>query len=160
MKPLLFLDVDGVINCLNLFFSKSPAPFEAVDWGHGLIAAIPEGTKERVEQLTEHFAPVWATAWFGHARLFNKHWDQEPWPFLHWHDMKLPAIVRRAAKGTMEPTPDRRWAFVDDDAYWEASEFNQQFGPVPEQGLVVPVAPHRGLTDAHVGHLIEWANRQ
>jgi hypothetical protein len=150
-KPILFLDVDGVLNVLALFFKDDPPPFEGVDWGHGAVAAIPEGVKERVERLTEVFEPQWATAWWDRANLFNKHWGWEPWPVLRWGMMKLPHIVTTAG--------ERRWAFVDDDAYWEAEEFVHQFGPVPDHGLVVPVAPHIGLTDSQVDHLIEWAKR-
>ena len=66
MKPLLLIDVDGVLNCFGSLWS------EEYDAEHFLPIELAydrypircrKQTKERLERLLVHFEPVWATAW-------------------------------------------------------------------------------------------------
>jgi hypothetical protein len=144
LKPILFLDVDGVLNC--------PGPMQDkydCSSAHGAEVAIPPGMMEKVKALSALYEPVWATAWFNDA---NSYWNQvfeleSDWPVLEYNDKKLPMILEYA-KG-------RSWAWVDDDALKEC----QELGIDPQQlsGLILVPSFNIGLSDEHVMALIAHA---
>lgn len=146
-RPILFLDVDGVINCYGLEGSvRVPTKICPVE--------VPAGTPQRVERLLAVFEPVWATAWRGaaHPELGGALGLQGPsWPYVDYADKKLPALIRYA-KG-------RRWAFVDDDAGWELGTLHPHFAEIPGTLIVTPDASV-GLTDEHVEQLLSFAGER
>lgn len=150
MKPLLFLDVDGV---LNLKGTGAEVPCDQIPASEGFEGAlIPLGTAERVSRLTEVYEPVWSTAWLGAAhRPFSGplRLPEVSWPYLIYAKLKLPAVLRYARQ--------RPWAWVDDEATWELREMN--WWPDYErylEGLIVEPKPKVGLTDEHVDALLEF----
>lgn len=141
-RPLLFLDVDGVLNALG-----GPHRRVLVD---ETPCDVPEGTKERVARLLEAFDPVWATAWLGRAHGAWRELlglDRLPWPYVSYLQWKLPEIIRFAA--------GRPFAFVDDDADWELQELG--WDPSMVDGLIVAPDHLAGLTDEHVAELLAFA---
>lgn len=62
-RPLLLLDVDGVLTVLG------PAPAEGILAGNGLPAfvQIAHGAPRRLRQLSDHFDLIWATMWESEA---------------------------------------------------------------------------------------------
>lgn len=145
-KPILFLDVDGVLNCLD-----ATVPITTINQGTPDLAYVPDGTRERLERLLDVYEPVWATAWMGTAH--NAFWDHlglpdTPWPYIRWHAFKLPAIVAWAG--------DRDWAWVDDDAGYEFRELGWQPPERFVDGLVIQPHPRVGLTDEHVEKLLQF----
>jgi hypothetical protein len=146
MKPLLFLDVDGVINCLNI-----GAGYEVVQPDpDGLIATVPPGMKARIARLADLYEVVWATAWRGAAHAHFRDYfglPAESWRYVDYSDLKLTEILRTAG--------ERRWAWVDDDIKFELR--NLGWRPDMVTGLLVEPAPREGLTDAHVERLVAFA---
>jgi hypothetical protein len=161
MKPILFLDVDGVINTV-IPNEETGQELEC----EGFRICIPKLTKERIERLQEHFEMVWCTTWRAMAnKHFNPLWGWEDWPVVGWgaisgsrdcvRNMKLPALVEFAE--------DRPWVFVDDDADWELREieksehwdFEELVGAVPH--LVLNPHVYTGLTDEHVEKAVAFA---
>ena len=146
--PILFLDVDGVLNCVGRDEWGQLAEYAP---GRRFPVYPPPGTADRVRRLTlEAFEPVWATAWLGSAhrcwsRVLNL--DPMPWPYVDYERFKLVEIVRYAR--------GRPWAWVDDDARWEMRELGWTDEMVP--GLVLAPDPAEGLTDEHVERLLTWA---
>lgn len=143
-RPILFLDVDGVLNCYE------HPDCEELRTSGGLTY-VPRGTRERVARLLEVFEPVWATAWRGSAHAHHRdhlELSDTPWRHVDWEKEKLPSILRYAG--------DRPWAFVDDDAGWELSYLHPAFGEIPNTLIVVP-DPEVGLTDEHVDRLLAFA---
>lgn len=142
-RPLLFLDVDGVLNTMNP--DHEPVILD------GTHCWVPPGTRERVHRLIEVYDPVWCTAWLGRAhsawRAFLE-LDPIPWPYVNYAQYKLVELIRMAG--------ERRWAYVDDDA------FTHELGGLGWtrdmlDGLVICPDHNTGLTDEHVEQLLAYA---
>ena len=121
-EPLLFLDVDGVLNACP------PIPGEEVVVMNNYPICIPTGTKERIRQLLNVFEPVWATTWRGDAH--PHFWEpldlgEEPWPHIDseaFGAWKLPAIIEFAVERRLSgPDFHRPWVWIDDDGPWEGT---------------------------------------
>lgn len=142
--PILFLDVDGVLNCLGSRYPRSRP-----EGGRGTPLYIPPGTKERVAKLTRSFEMVWATAWRNYAhRAWAKPLElKERWDYVPYSQFKLPALIRWAG--------ERPWAWVDDDGRREIEKTG-----IEPSGLVVAPEPEVGLTDSHVRELLAFAGSQ
>lgn len=154
-KPLLLVDVDGVISLFG-FDPAAPPPgrFALVD-GIGHFLAAHAGAHLR--ELAAEYELVWCTGWEEKA---NEHLPLAmglpgPLPHLvldkaatpsagHW---KLAAIDRYAG-------PSRPLAWIDDGhdqacAAWAASR--------PGPTLLLSTDPAVGLTAEHVNELRAWA---
>jgi hypothetical protein len=158
-KPLLFVDVDGVISLFGFSPDGPPAgSFHAVD---GIVHFISATAAEHLRELREHFELTWCSGWEEKANEYLPNLlGCQPLPYLvfdeelaatpdrqptHW---KLAAIERCAGA--------RPLAWVDDtlDAaceHWASAR--------PSPTLLVPTEPAVGLTASDVGELIDWARR-
>lgn len=157
-KPLLFVDVDGVLSLFGFGSEEqAPGPFHRID---GVAHCIDPGCGSRLTRLAECCDLVWATGW---ETLANEHLPRLlglPFPELptltfggravfgssHW---KLDAIADYAG--------DRPLAWVDDNIddacrLWALSRDSPT--------LLVKTRPTVGLTDDHVERLREWARRE
>jgi hypothetical protein len=154
-RPLLLIDVDGVISLFG--FSPSYPPdgkFELVD---GVAHFLSAGAGEHLRTLADTFELVWCTGWEEKANEYLPFalGLPAPLPFLsfdrdigrshaHW---KLAAIDRYAGPGSA-------LAWIDDahDAActdWAAAR--------PGPTLLVGTEPAVGITSAHVDELRAWA---
>lgn len=159
MKPLLFLDVDGVLNCFSdkngeWFDVPFISPFDlSKEPTIDMKVCIPLGTQERIAKLLDHFEIVWCTAWFGAAHgAFKKALGlpDESWPYVNWNQYKLPELIKFAH--------GRSWAFVDDDIQFELNGLGWDVDRhIPDNGLLVDVNPNYGLSDEHVTALVKFA---
>jgi hypothetical protein len=156
-KPLLLVDVDGVISLFGFHPSQPPlGRFELVDG----IAHFLSGTAgAHLRELAAAYELVWCTGWEEKANDYLPFvlGLPGPLPFLsferavgrantHW---KLDAIDAYAG-------PTRPLAWIDDahdDACtaWRAT----RRGPT----LLVATEPATGLTSEHVRSLLDWAER-
>jgi len=153
-RPILFLDVDGVINCL-----RATTPGEDLDvlCDDGISSLtipirVPAGTAERLRALEAAFEIVWATAWFAGANaILPLLGIERSWPVLEWRSLKLEAIPRFAG--------ERRWAFVDDDLSFELRQLAGNGRPWQGTGreLLVEVDPSVGLDDSALAQLLDFA---
>jgi hypothetical protein len=153
-KPLLFLDIDGVISLFGWGSANRPAgSFHAID---GIPHFLSAGAAEHLHTLAAHFEPVWCSGWEEKA---NEHLPHllglaGPYPFLsfdavaaggaHW---KLEAIERHAGERPLAWIDD---ALSDDCHRWAAA----RSAPT----LLVPTDPARGLTALEVAALVAWAS--
>jgi HAD domain in Swiss Army Knife RNA repair proteins len=152
-KPLLFLDIDGVISLFGWGSAERPdGSFHAID---GIPHYLSAGAAEHLHELAGHFEPVWCSGWEEKA---NEHLPHllglpGPYPFLsfdsvgpggaHW---KLAAIERHAG--------ERPLAWVDDSLSEECWGWaSGRDAPT----LLVATEPATGLTEREVGRLIAWA---
>lgn len=155
VKPLLFLDVDGVLNACP--------PIKGVEVVEmlGFPICIPPGTRERIAKLLEVFEPVWATTWRGDA---HPHFAEplgldpdEPWPHIEFlGGLKLPNIIDFAVGAHLpHHTVVEPWVFIDDDAEWEAKQMGLRCDG--EKTLMIAPDTARGLEDKHVEKALEFA---
>jgi hypothetical protein len=157
MKPVLAVDVDGVISLFG--FEEPPdrtlARFELVD---GMVHCISLAAGERLNRLAEHYELVWATGWEdrandtlpailgipelpaltfdGAARFGSAHWKLGP--------------LTELGRG-------RALAWIDDsfdESCYEWARTRQANG---EPTLLVPTESDRGLEEVQVEALSGWA---
>ena len=165
--PLLFLDVDGVLNLWDAAV--------AVDrWSYpdGRLLLVPTGTAGRLARLAEVFTILWTTTWGSDAgEVFGPRLGVGvDWPVLDFDELKRPALVGAAGA--------RRFAWVDDRASWELdgadvpvdvlvvslADPDELGGPDADgqeagaaRGLVLVADPRRGLDERITGALLAFA---
>ena len=158
-KPVLFVDVDGVISLFGFPPSSdaAPGPFHWID---GVAHCIPEEAGQRLERLSERFELVWATGWEAKA---NEHL-----PFiLGLSLLELPCLSfdGRALWGSSdwkleamsEYAEDRPAAWIDDNLGDEVC--HQWAAGRGAPTLLVHTNPAVGMTDEDVDELLAWAGR-
>ena len=155
-KPILFVDVDGVISLFG-FSPDGPPPgrFHQVD---GIVHCLAHHAGPRLARLAERFELVWATGWEEKANEYLPRLlglsapalpmlsfvGQAVWGTAHW---KIQAIDEYAG--------DRPAAWIDDSldgrCEWWARE---RRAPT----LLVRTEPATGIEDEHVERLLAWAD--
>ena len=156
-KPILFVDVDGVISVFGFSpdAGRLPGPFHWID---GVAHCIPPDVGERLIRLSSRFELVWATGWEEKANEYLPHLLSLPTPELpvlsfdgravfgssHW---KIDAIDEYAR--------GRAAAWIDDflDQECEGWAAHRR-----EPTLLVRTESHTGLTDELVDVLVDWAD--
>jgi hypothetical protein len=156
-KPILFVDVDGVISLFG--FSSAMGDFPGrFHWVDGIAHCIPEASGPRLERLAERFELVWATGWEEKANEYLPFilglsfrdlpvltFDgQAVFGSAHW---KLEALGRYAGS--------RPAAWIDDNLD-EDCEMWAEMRDDPT--LLVRTHPPVGMTDEHVELLLAWAD--
>lgn len=154
-RPLLLIDVDGVISLFGFDHHSPPAGrYQLVD---GITHFLSVRTGEHLRTLSDAFELAWCTGWEEKANdylplalgldgpLPHVVFDPSERPAqAHW---KLGAIDRHV-------DPARPVAWIDDAhdarcASWAASR--------PAPTLLVTTDPAVGLTEVEVAQLLAWA---
>lgn len=153
-KPLLAVDVDGVISLFGYEQPTEDAPgeFHLVD---GILHCISLPTGPRLNRLAETYELVWASGWEDRANDYLPGILGVPsLPYLsfdgqarfgsaHW---KLAAIESYAG--------ERPLAWIDDSLDPSCYEWADAR---PHPTLLVPTDPGIGLEEGHVTALESWA---
>lgn len=156
-RPILFVDVDGVISLFGFSpgSGRLPGPLHWID---GVAHCIPDDVGARLVTLAERFELVWATGWEERA---NEHL-----PFLlklPFRDLPCLVFDGRAVFGSAhwkvdaidEYAADRPAAWIDDNLDETCVAWAEGRGAPT---LLVETSPAEGLTDEHVTGLIRWAD--
>jgi len=158
LRPLLAVDVDGVVNALP---DNPDAPLPAgqkLAWRLGFpIRYNPGHGAKLVATAREAGADlVWCTTWQGDA---NTHiaplvgLPPLPWVPLAPNSLALsPGEWKAAGLAAYATVPGgfRPFAWLDDDAC------QADLGSHPGPGLVVEVDPRTGLQDGHLAKAVAW----
>jgi hypothetical protein len=165
-KPLLFIDVDGVISLFGFRegYGLAPgnAPFADCPPGrlhsiNGVMHYISGACGGHLRRLSDHYELVWATGWEETANDYLPHLLELPGdlPFLsfdgrvaagaaHW---KIDAIAEHAGE-------HRPLAWIDDNVDAGCHAWAEQRSAPT---LIIETVRHEGMNDEHVESLLRWA---
>jgi hypothetical protein len=137
-RPILFVDVDGVISLFGFDRSNPPAGlFHSVE---GIPHWIGEQSGTHLMRLADRFELVWATGWEERA---NEHL-----PFLlqlaHWKIEAIDEYARGRPAAWIDDSLDERCR-----AWAEARS---------EPTLLIETDAAIGITEEHVEKLLAWAD--
>jgi hypothetical protein len=157
-KPLLFVDVDGVISVFGFAprLDRLPGPLHWID---GVQHCIPAAMGGRLTRLGRSYELVWATGWEEKANEYLPQILELP-----FRDLPCLTFDGRAVFGTAhwklaaieEHAGHRPAAWIDDSLDDECREWARARA-APTR--LVETDPAVGITDDQVDHLIEWAVR-
>ena len=153
-KPLLFLDVDGVV-------SAQPVPGSAPPGHEHQLGFVPEGAGERIRALSSRYEIIWATGWGQDANtyfgpLLGLEADFPVLAFGHGatsgatslsSDWKIKAVDRTAGAHAV--------AWVDDNISRRQERWARR-RRMPTR--LVRTNPYTGISDDDVRLLLEWAD--
>lgn len=152
MKPIAFIDVDGVLNrIVSNKQAKARKLLRAHGWSEGLRWPLWLDLKdrERIERLSEHFDLGWGSTWQDDAyEQVGKRLGFPEFDIIartNYDEFHKARGVARAAEG-------RPFVWFDDDNYYE-----DIFQFVDQPHKVILVDPAEGLTDDYISEAIEWA---
>lgn len=154
-RPVLFVDVDGVISLFGFHPSeRPPGSFHSID---GIIHWIGSEVSARLARLAQRYELVWATGWEEKANEYLVHILDLPseLPVLtfdgravfgssHWKLDAIDAYARGRAAAWLDDNLDER------AEAWAARR--------REPTLLVLTESALGLTDEHVDLLLRWAD--
>jgi hypothetical protein len=155
-KPLLFVDVDGVISLFGYVprLDQLPGPLHWID---GIQHCIPAAMGPRLVRLADAYELVWATGWEEKANEYLPHILELP-----FRDLPTLTFGGRAVFGTAhwklaaigEHAGDRPAAWIDDSLDDECRAWaRRRAAPT----LLVETESASGLTDEHVERIEAWA---
>ena len=141
-RPVLFLDVDGVISLFG-YHPSGPAPgtFHSID---GIIHCIGSDVGARLARLATVYELVWATGWEEKANEYLVHILELP------ADLPVLTFDGRAVFGSSHWKLEAIDDFLDERAEKWASK---RQAPT----LLVRTESAVGITDEHVELLLRWA---
>jgi hypothetical protein len=156
-RPILFVDVDGVVSLFGFpFEDPAPGAFHHVD---GIVHCLGAMAGARLRRLEQRYELVWATGWeekaneylprllgLGAAELPVLSFDgRAVWGTAHW---KVEAVEEYAG--------DRPAAWIDDNLDDRCERWaRERAAPT----LLVPTDPAVGIDDDHVDLLLRWARQ-
>jgi uncharacterized protein YjbJ (UPF0337 family) len=155
-RPVLFVDVDGVISLFGFNPSgEVPGTFHSID---GILHCIGSDAAARLAKLAHRYELVWATGWEEKANEYLVHILAMP--------AELPVLTfdGRAVFGSSHWKLDaiddyargRPAAWLDDNLDERAEAWAEQRD---EPTLLVRTESALGITDEHVERLLRWAER-
>lgn len=151
-KPILAVDVDGVISLFGFEQTPDQCRFELVD---GMMHCISLRAGLRLQRLSEHYELVWASGWEEKANFYLPHLlGVGELPYLSFDG----AARFGSAHWKLGPLDEyggaRALAWVDDN-FDESCYRWAQDRAAPT--LLVPTEPARGLGEVETEALAAWA---
>jgi hypothetical protein len=154
-RPLLLIDVDGVVSLFGFDHHAPPAGrYQLVD---GIAHYLSAAAGGHLRRLAAEFELAWCTGWEEKANdyLPLALGLDGPLPYVVFDDGTRPALAHwklGAIERHVEPSRPLGWV---DDAHDEecASWAAVRAGPT----LLVTTDPAVGLTDEQVDRLLDWA---
>ena len=155
-RPILFVDVDGVISLFG--FPSNRRPPGDFHWVDGIAHCIGTDCGARLRRLAERFELVWATGWEEKANEylpFLLELPEREYPVLTFDGRAIFGSAHWKLEAIEEYGRGRPAAWIDDsiDATCRAWAERRD-----EPTLLVETDAPVGITDAHVEELLAWAD--
>jgi hypothetical protein len=154
-KPLLLVDVDGVISLYGFDPAKPPpGSFTIVD---GIAHFLSATAGEHLRELSADYELAWCTGWDEKANEYLPYALGLPGelPLVPFEDFDRPPSAHwKVASIDAWVGPDRPLAWID-DAHDHRCHTWAKARSAPT--LLVGTEPPVGLTSAHVSELRSWA---
>jgi hypothetical protein len=171
-KPLLMVDIDGVISLFGVPGHARPRPSSGSPGGPG--PERPEGTLHSIDGTPHFLSSTAAAHLLGLAQDFDLVWASGWEERAEEHLPRLLGLPERLPVLRFERSPGRghaHWKLAAIDAYagirplaWIDDAFNQAChdwaSERPSPTLLVSTAPEEGLTSREVGLLAAWARER
>ena len=155
-KPLLLVDVDGVISLFDFApGTRPPGRFETVD---GIPHFLSATAGEHLRRLAGAYELVWCTGWQERANEYLVHALQLAGELPHLVFAGPPGAGRRHWKLDAIDShagDERPLAWIDDDHAGCERWARERPGPT----LLVTAEPPVGITADHVERLVAWARK-
>jgi hypothetical protein len=151
-KPLLAIDIDGVISLFGFEEGEQPpGEFHLVD---GLPQYLSRDAADRINRLLKTYEGVWASGWEERA---NDHLPMilglPKLPYLTFDGRARFGTAHWKLEALTEYGGDRPMAWIDDSLDRSCRRWaKQRSAPT----LLVPTESGRGLEEGHVEALLSW----
>jgi hypothetical protein len=158
VKPILFVDVDGVLSLFGFPIEQDPMP-GPFHWIDGIAHCIPPGNGALLDRLAERFEMVWATGWEEKANEylpFILKLTSGEWPVITFDGRAVFGSSHWKIEALDEYAGERPAAWIDDNNADEESVRWASDRAAPT--LLVTTDAAVGLTGAHVEELLAWAD--
>ena len=151
-RPLLLVDVDGVLNPWHAV--ECPPGFREYSFFPGERVLLSEGHGDLLRALATSFELVWATAWEHRAnRLICPVIALPELPVIEFPPTG-PDYVFRKLPAVIDAVGDRPCAWIDDEHQPTHYRWARDRGAPT---LIVDIDPAEGLTVRVARQLAEWA---
>jgi hypothetical protein len=165
-KPILFVDVDGVISLFGFpqgyGLAAGDAPFEDCPPGtlhpvNGVLHYISAGCGPYLRRLGERFEVVWATGWEETANEYLPHLLGLPGtlPFLTFDGRVAGGPSHWKIDAMDEYAGSRPFAWIDDRIDESCHDWARRR---PAATLLIETASSVGMVEEHVEMLLCWAD--
>lgn len=154
-RPILFVDVDGVISLFGFKPGTPPGAFHHID---GIVHCIGHEAGRRLKALESRFELVWATGWEEKANEYLPlllALDQPELPVLTFDGRAVFGSSHWKVEAIDEYAGDRPAAWIDDNLDHSCRRWAE--GRVAPT-LLVETESAVGITDEQVERLIAWAD--
>jgi HAD domain in Swiss Army Knife RNA repair proteins len=153
-RPILFVDVDGVISLFGFKPGSPPGAFHHID---GIVHCIGHDAGRRLKALASRFELVWATGWEEKANEYLPALlalDARDLPVLTFDGRAVFGSAHWKVEAIDEYAGDRPAAWIDDNLDHTCRAWAEgRYAPT----LLVETDPAVGITDEDVALLLRFA---
>lgn len=156
-RPILFLDVDGVISLFG--FPEGSPPPGRFHWVDGIVHCIGDECGSRLARLKDRFELVWATGWEEKANEYLPYLlglERTELPTLNFDGRAIFGSAHWKLEAIDEYAGDRPAAWIDDNLDEECQAWAESRGAPT---FLIRTNPAVGLSDEDVERLLAWADR-
>lgn len=154
-KPLLLIDIDGVVNVFGNL-GNTLISFEQEFQALGRYSIkIPQGMQQRLQKLQQEFACTWCSTWEDKAfSEIGSKLGLNPWPFI-----KMPLQAENKTyklSAVQQYVSQEPFAWIDDDLHSDAFEWAKHRNQNGLPTLLLQTKTNQGMTQDHLQKLQEW----